>query len=276
MDLKSDIELRPDSKSGLFLEALYDFFSTLRNVWMWSSLAFADIEFRYRRTVLGPFWITGGSLSLVLSLGLVYSSVFGQKLETYLPYLSIGIVYWGFIAGTLTEGCMTFVSNSSLIKSTSIDLSTHMFRMILRSFIILVHNFVAVALVWFWFRWPITVDTLLVIPALFLGLTFTTGLTLCLAMVCTRYRDVQQIVIAVMQLIFFVTPVFWVATALRPGHQVLIYNPFYYILEIVRMPLLGKPPSFEIWAIATAIAAASLICGTSVYCAFRHRITYWL
>ena len=95
-------------------------------------------------------------------------------------------------------------------------------------------------------------------------------------MICTRYRDVQQILISFMQLIFFITPIFWVTTALRPGHNILKYNPFYYILEIVRAPLLGQTLPPETWLIAVMLGAASFIIGTVVYAAYRHRLTYWL
>ena len=159
---QSDLDLRPETGQRYFAEALQDFAATIVNVWMWGSLALADIEFRYRRTILGPFWIMGGTLALVLSMGVVYSNVFHQAMDTYLPYLTIGIVYWGFLSGTLTEGCSTFVGSSSLIKSTAVDLSTHLLRHILRSFLVLLHNLVAVALIWLWFRWSLSLSSLMV------------------------------------------------------------------------------------------------------------------
>jgi ABC-type polysaccharide/polyol phosphate export permease len=275
-ETQKDIEFHPESESSLFLEALRDFARTIANIWMWGSLALTDIEFRYRRTILGPFWIMGATLALVLSMGFVYAGVFDQAIETYLPYLTVGIVYWTFLSGTATEGCVIFVATASLIKSTAVDISTHLLRHVLTCFIILLHNLVAVVLVWLWFRWPLSLETFLVFPGIFIGLLFTTGLTLGLAMVCTRYRDVQQIVISVMQLAFFITPIFWVTTALRPGHEVLKFNPFYYMLEVVRGPLLGQPVALQTWLIAAALGVASFVIGTSVYAAFRHRLTYWL
>ena len=53
-------------------------------------------------------------------------------------------------------------------------------------------------------------------------------------------------------------------------------NPFFHLIEIVRSPLLGSPPSIEtVWAVLF-ITAFNLIVTLVIFSRFRARIAYWL
>ena len=72
-------------------------------------LGWNDIRQRYRRSVLGPFWITISMAVFITLLGEIYSHIFKIELKTYLPYLSLGYIIWGFVATTTSES-FDFVS----------------------------------------------------------------------------------------------------------------------------------------------------------------------
>src|SRR6478609_5901458 len=59
---------------------------------MWSTVGWNDIRQRYRRSVLGPLWITLSMAVLIGSLGIIYSQVFRMDVKTYLPFLCLGFV----------------------------------------------------------------------------------------------------------------------------------------------------------------------------------------
>src|ERR1700733_9642855 len=59
---------------------------------IWTILGWDDIRQRYRRSVLGPFWITLSMGIFLLLLGVIYSRLFHMDLPTYLPYLSLGFI----------------------------------------------------------------------------------------------------------------------------------------------------------------------------------------
>ena len=96
--------------------------------WMWTALAMQDIRLRYRGSLLGPFWLTITTVVLISTMGFVYSRIFNMQLQTYLPYLTVGLVLWQFIATVINEGCQTYLGMHSIIQQVRLPLSLHAFR----------------------------------------------------------------------------------------------------------------------------------------------------
>src|SRR5262245_37653353 len=94
--------------------------ATLVRLAQWSTLAWNDIRFRYRRTTLGPLWITLGLGATVFSVGLLYGALFGNELSKYLPYFAAGLIIWSFIGSTLNDGCSTFLGAAAIIRAVPV------------------------------------------------------------------------------------------------------------------------------------------------------------
>jgi lipopolysaccharide transport system permease protein len=243
---------------------------------IWGTLGWADVKLRYRRTMIGPFWLTLSLGAMVFGIGILYSGLFRSDPSTYIPYLATGLVVWMFISTTVIEGCSTFISSASLIKATTMPLLNYVFRSVWKNLIIFAHNMIIVVVLWVVFEGP----NLLVLPwfvlGLFLNVIMLFGVVLILSVVCTRFRDVPQIVTAAMQLVFFLTPIIWMTDGLRVSRKIVDLNPVYYFMEIVRQPLLGTVPDLSIWLTAAVLAIISLVIGIISYAAYRRQLAYWL
>ena len=82
---------------------------------LWGHLGWQDIRQRYRRSLLGPLWITISMAVTAIALGILYAGLFGNSLEEQLPYILVGFIVWGFIAGCINEGSEVFIANVGLI-----------------------------------------------------------------------------------------------------------------------------------------------------------------
>lgn len=243
---------------------------------LWGLLAWQDVRQHYRRSLIGPFWVTISMGVMVTALGLLFSTVFNTNLADYLPFLATGLVVWSLIASMVNEGCGAFINAESIIKQIKLPLSVHGYRVACRALIIFAHNLLILAIVALLFPTRPGLIALLAAPGL--ALLCLNGVWACLlfGLVSARFRDVPLITANFMQVAFFLTPVFWRPEALPERAAVLQFNPFYHFLELVRAPLLGHAPGMVSWLVATGIALAGWLVMFIFYCRCRQRIAYWL
>ena len=240
-------------------------------------LGWQDIKQRYRRSMLGPLWLTISTAVMVIALGYVYAAIFRQSLNDYFPYLAAGLVIWSFISGTIVDGCQTFIASEGIIKQIRVPFFAHVMRVIWRNMIVLGHNAIIIVVVVVLFASAQDPFVLLMfIPGLALVVLSAAWVTLLIGMICARFRDVPQIIANVLQLMFFLTPIIWQPGVL-PGRQRVIYwNPLYHFVEVIRAPLLGKMPAAETWLAVIGVTALGWLLTLYFFTQFRRRIAYWL
>ncbi len=256
--------------------AVDDLVLAARNYQFWFYLGWHDVKQRYRRSLLGPFWITLSTGVLVVALGVLYASIFKQSIHNYMPFLAVGLVVWNLVLTSVTDSCMVFISAEGVIKNVRIPLASHVLRMVWRNLIIFAHNLVIIVAIMLYYDVPVKFETLWALA----GLVIVTVNCLCVGMLLgvlsARFRDVPQIVINVMQMAFFLTPIIWKPDILESRRWLLEFNPFYYIIELVRAPILGQMPSLHIWSVAILISLATAILSMAFFSRFRARVAYWL
>src|SRR3954451_13688625 len=100
----------PVRRPWLVSAAVADLAEGLGRWELWSTLGWHDIRQRYRRSVVGPFWLTLSMGMMIGGLAYLYGEVFGQNVSTYLPYLALGMIIFTFVSSLITEGSGTFVA----------------------------------------------------------------------------------------------------------------------------------------------------------------------
>jgi ABC-type polysaccharide/polyol phosphate export permease len=264
---------RPQSRADL---ALRDLAGGVVRWWLWGIVAWYDIKQRYRGSVLGPFWLTLSTAIMIGSLGLLYSQLFHTELETYLPYLSLGILVWGLISALLTEACTAFISAEHVIKQIRMPFSVHLYRVIARNGIVFGHNLMVFVLVAIWFRVTVGWADLMVLPGLAMLLLAAVPVGLLLATICARFRDVPPIVASLLQVIFFLTPIMWRPDLLGANRALALYNPFNCLIDLVRAPLLGDWAPMTSWTMALGVVTLSWVLALPFFARYRARIAFWV
>lgn len=256
--------------------ALRDLGEGLLRWWLWGLVAWCDIKQRYRGSVLGPFWLTLSTAIMIGSLGALYSRLFHMEIQTYLPYLSLGILAWGLVSALLTEACTAFISAEHVIKQIRMPLTVHLYRVIARNVIVFGHNLVVFVVVAVWFQVTVDWADLMVLPGMVLLLFAMVPIGLILGTICARFRDVPPIVASLLQVIFFMTPIMWQPDLLGPNAALATYNPFNCFIDLVRAPLLGQWVPETSWEISLAVTALSWLVAFPFFARFRARLAYWV
>ena len=278
MQAETTLSIGSASSPSPLQRALDDVTEGVKAYHVWGKLGWQDIKQRYRRSVLGPFWITLTTAILVTMIGFVYSGLFKQPMQVYFPFISISMVTWGLMSSLLNEACTTFISSEQIMKQVRLPLTLHVCRMVWRNLLVFLHNAVIFVVIYiiFWKGWH---WQLLMLPVALLAI-LANGLWigLLLGALCARFRDIPQIVTNLIQVVFFATPIMWLPSGLK-GHSLewlITINPANHFLEIVRAPLLGSPFPELSWIVVGAFTAVGWALAMYTLVRIRHRVPYWL
>lgn len=264
-------------RNGL-ADASLDILLSLKDYSLVGMLGWQDVRQRYRRSKLGAFWLTISMGIMIGTMGIIFGKIFNTPMSEFLPFLSVGMILWGFISSTISDGCLGFVSSQHIIKQLPIPLFVHIARVLWKNIIVFGHNFIIFPLVLLFFMQPPSLVTLLCIPGFLLFVVNLSWVTLILGILCARYRDLPQIITSVLQIIFYVTPIMWMPNKIpaRAGTYLIDYNPFYHLLNVVRAPLLNQIPTVANWLISLGIAIFGWVITLMIYSRYKRRIAYWL
>jgi len=246
---------------------------------IWLMLAYQDIKLRYRRSVLGPFWITLSMAISVYSMGFLYSHLFRSDLQTYFPFLVGGMIAWALISTLITELTDAFSNSDNLIKQIKLPYSLYIHRIVARNIIIFFHNTLVIVPLFFIFHESIKItwDTLFLVVGL--SVIYINGLFygLILAMIGSRFRDISQIVKSLIQVVFFLTPVMWRPDVLSANKKfIVLFNPFSSFIQIIRAPLIGTLPELHDILMVCFVTIIGMFICYFLFIRYRARIVYWL
>jgi lipopolysaccharide transport system permease protein len=238
-----------------------------------------DIRQAYRRSVVGPFWITAGMALQIASIGLVFGLIFKANIHDYLPYLATSIIAWGFISGTINEACLSFISAESIIKQIEVPLYVFIFRTLWKNVLVFGHHLILLPIAFLVASRGINWNIILIVPGfslLFLNLAW---ISYVLALISSRFRDLPPIINSITGIAFYVTPVMWMPELLGDAatqHLVLGLNPLYHFLQILRLPILGQAPTVENWSISLLMAGLGWTLALNLQRRFAKKIAYWV
>ncbi len=270
------LSFEPDHPPSRLQLAATDFAGAMALWPLWVRLGWHDILYRYRRSLLGPFWFTANTAITIVALGIVYSQILKMPARELMPYVCVGLLIWGFISAVLNGAGEVFSGAESYIKQVRLPYLLYVFRFIWSRTIIFAHDFpIFVAVIVYFGIWPGAV-ALLAIPG-FLLLSLNAALiTVTLGMASARFRDVPRIITSVVQIAFLITPILWTPDLLGPRIYLAYGNPFFHLIEIVRRPLLGSLPATETVGVTLFITALNLIVTLLLFSRYRGRIAYWV
>lgn len=256
--------------------ALRDLTEAVAAFRIWLMLAHTDIKQRYRRSTLGPFWITLSAAASIVALAVVYTQIFMVPMAEYLVFLTTGFIAWLYMSSLVTESCSVFIAAEGIIRQVNLPLGIHVFRMVWRNLITLAHNLVIVFLVLTYMGVGISWTMLAFLPAVILTGMGAVALGYLLGGLCTRYRDIPPIVASLVQVMFYVTPVIWPPKLLTGNEHLLFFNPFYYFLAILRGPLMGEVPDASVWGVSVLLVMILTIAAMAFMGRYRWRVAYWI
>jgi ABC-type polysaccharide/polyol phosphate export permease len=232
---------------------------------------------RYARSRLGQIWIVLTSAIAISTIGFVWSYLWAQPVGEALPYVAVGLVVWQLISAILIESTTLLPANSRYFHNQCTPVSTIVFALAFRHIATFFMNLIFPLILSACLGVRPSNSAFLAIPGVLLTLVWILWMSLMLSILCTRYRDIIQVVNNVIQVAIFVTPVLWMSELLPPrAQEFLPWNPFAVFVAIVRDPLLGRDVSWAYWGSAILFSLGGFCASLPLLGRGRRHIVYWI
>lgn len=219
----------------------------LRDLWAYRELLYflvwRDIKVRYKQTVLGAAW----AILQPLVTMIIFTYFFGKLARVptegvpYPIFFYTGLLLWTYFSNAVTSGANSLIGNTNLITKVYFP------RLIIPASAVgagLVDFAIASVLLiglLVYYRFPVTPGYAMLIPLVALTTGFALGMSVWLAALNVRYRDVRYALPFLIQVWLFVSPIIYPSSLVpEEWRWMMLLNPLTGIIESFRASLFGK------------------------------------
>lgn len=248
-----------DDRTKLNFREILNYSDLLKNI------ALRDVTIRYKQTWLGVLWalirpcfniVVFGAISMLITKS-------NNAAENFLN-VGAGVIIWSLMTSCVTDSSNSLLANSNLLTKVYFPK------------LILPMSSVVVCLIDFAISFFIYLVVFIAIkgvpgPQIFLlpvfvliAVVFCLGFGLMFSSLNVKYRDVNFALPFLIQLMYYVSPVF-LSTAFYLDHlppvlqKIFLINPLVFILDGFRYCLYGSWPHFDLINVAVSLAIVVLV-----------------
>lgn len=244
---------------------------------LWALIA-KDFKVRYKNTALGFLWSLANPLLFAAVFYVVFKHVLATQTPNYLVFLLAGLFPWQMTATTLGAAPGVFVGNAGLVKKVyfpRVLLPLATLGNNLAHFLIVLAVAVPVLAVAGFAPSPAWIVGLPVL--LLVQMAITLGLALAVGTLNVYFRDLEFLTGIFVQLLFFVTPIFYSEAAMPASVRAgLAWNPMYHVITQWRGLVMDGRLDGAALAMAAGVGAVTLSIGYGIYRSLEARLAEYL
>ncbi len=242
-------------------------------------MAWIEIRNNFRRTYLGTLWNTLGIVIFVVLLGTFFGAILKKNLmgfDTYIPFLSAGILVWSFLSSSINESSSIFATKAQTFRYSDYPFIVIPLSISIKNLFVFIQNiFVFYIIFAIFFDIPAIKPVSLILSILLISFNII-WLSVLSAISCIRFRDLPQFISGILYIGFLLTPILWTEQFLGRYQYLLEFNPLHHLVNVVRNPLLGTAPSLKTWGFVFGILLIGSVFTVFVYRHNKNKIPYWL
>jgi ABC-type polysaccharide/polyol phosphate export permease len=244
------------------------------NIWM--TIGYLDVIQSYRRSFLGPIWITLSIAIQAFAMTFIFGALFGMPTKEYAQFIVTGLIAWAWLMSILTEAGNVFIINAKYIKETAVSKPILIWSSAFRLMIITSHNLILFLILIVTGVISLTYTHILLPFIILLYFLISIPLTVIMGILFARYRDIPRLVSSTIVILMFITPIFWKAEMLGGTRGMVVQlNPFMYLIEMMRKPMMGVFNEGEM-VIFMIIFIIVWTVGLLVYKKFSNSVVFWV
>ena len=242
------------------------------------ALALKELKIRYKRSVLGFLWALLNPLLFMAVLTMVFTVIMPINKHHYAVFVLSTLIPWTFFAQSLSYATESIVGNADLIKKVKVAKLVFPVAALVSNMINLLLSLIPLALIvlftglpfyWTWIFLPI--------PLLALTL-ITLGMNFFFATANVYYRDVSHILQIVLQLWFYLCPIFYSPDFVPAKYQLFFkLNPMIYVLNGFRLSTYnGMLPTWKNILASFVCGFAALFIGFRIFRKYQDEFVFYV
>jgi lipopolysaccharide transport system permease protein len=254
--------------------------------YFWLSLVRVDLRQRYRGSAFGIGWSLLQPIAMTTILCVVFSTMFGQDLTDYAPYLMAGLTFWQFLVTTSLQGCECFFTGEGYIRQHPAPMAIYPLRTMLGAAFHFTLGFLLVLVltnICHGLGFVGVLPLLSLIPTFLLLLMFGWSLAILFGLATVRFRDLKHISEVGFQGMFYLTPIMIPPKAMesllerRTVGWLFRLNPFAPFLDLLRAPVVsGLAPAPGMYMAALLITLFTMIAATLALKSQERKVIFYL
>lgn len=263
-------------KERLLGGILEQFYSIIEYRFVITNLLFSLLTNRYRGSTLGVAWSLLNPMLRMLTLALIFPLIMRFQIENYVVYLFSGILAWGFIMSSITEGSTSILRNETLLKKVYLPKIIFPFVTTSSELVNFLLTAISLHIIGFILRMGIETSVVLFLVSAFITYIFCLGIAAIMSVVVVFFRDMEYLIGVVMQSVFYLTPILYPAEAIPPAYKVFMdMNPFYHFVRLFQIAIYNPDgSSLEIFLIPLLISLVTFLCAMFIQWHFGRNIIY--
>jgi homopolymeric O-antigen transport system permease protein len=232
-------------------------------------LVWRDVKVRYKQTLLGVAWV--GIQPLVTTV--VFSLVFGRLAKlpsagfSYPVFVLAALIPWQLFSSAITRGGTSLVGAASVITKVYFPRLLIPISAVIGGVVDMLIAMIALGGVMAWYH-VAPAPTVWALPlAMGYAVAAAAAIAVWLSALNVYYRDVQQALPFLAQIMLFVSPVAYTAEIVPAGAFRVVYalNPVTGVVQIFRWSLLGIAPPWSMVGLSAAVCAVLLVSGVALF-----------
>ena len=235
-----------------------------------SLLVKRDLTVRYKRSILGLLWTLINPLLTSLVLWIVFVHIFRAKLADgaqFAPYVLAGVLLMTFFNQAFMQATDSIASGMGILQKIYVRPHIFAFASAISNSINFILGMFALTFVTFLVGEGISLFAPLVFLVIACMLGLTIGLSLMASILFIRFDDSKNMVAMILQLLFYLTPVFYPKDILSANIRLIVsLNPLSSYLDIFRFVFAntGKATLFD-WIYMFSSSAIVLLVGLTIF-----------
>lgn len=232
---------------------------------------------RYARSKFGQLWLTLSTLVFIFSIGVIWSLLWKQPLDQYLPYIGVSQIMFTFLVAIINDSTNVLISDARIYKNDRAPFLLSIIANLYKNILILLHNVPVIIGLLIWSNSVSPSFSIWWLLSLAIVLIFTTLVSFVVAIICSRFRDFTHLVTITTQISLMASPVMWYLSLIPERYRdYLFINPMTVILELLRNPIVGLAvPKIAYLGIMIWLVIA-IVLFLAVYRKYSRKIIFWI